>query len=274
MAALRGDATAVLDARITVLETARKRALRMIAPQDVNLYRDREGTTTGYISDAGMQRVRDVLGVEVYNVTTPEKVALGDGSFMYIQSASGRSKLTTQVVEDVEGGRSSSEDFCKDAREANRFAELELLVRKATRANVNGNVCRELMGLKNVPLQELQDAWAGTNKDWTQCRKARGFGSQAERLGATKAGVPDVPPPTCPVCKTPDGSPLPLEYRPASGTRRAFYGCRNYSKHPKEKVIVNADEWVGQAKRAPQERIQDDENNRLDAEIAAREGSK
>jgi hypothetical protein len=210
MAALRGDATAVLDARITVLETARKRALRMIAPQDVNLYRDREGTTTGYISDAGMQRVRDVLGVEVYNVTTPEKVALGDGSFMYIQSASGRSKLTTQVVEDVEGGRSSSEDFCKDAREANRFAELELLVRKATRANVNGNVCRELMGLKNVPLQELQDAWAGTNKDWTQCRKARGFGSQAERLGATKAGVPDVPPPTCPVCKTPDGSPLPL----------------------------------------------------------------
>jgi len=262
LAAQRELAAAVLDARITILETVRRRAIRMTYPSDWNLYRDREGTVIGYLSDAGCERCRDILGIEVFNVSAPVKVPNGDGSFLYLQSAAGRSKLTTQVVEQMEGGRSSSEDFCKGVT----GAQLELLVRKATRANLDGNIARELMGMKSVPLAELQDAWQGTGKDWNQARKARGFGSQSERLGATREGVPDVPPPTCPVCKGPDGAPLALEHRAAKGNRGAFYGCRNYATHPTQKVFVDAAEWVaGAAQRA--------ENARLDAEVAAKERS-
>jgi len=268
LAAQKEHALEILEARITVLETSRRRAIRMTHPPDWNLYKDREGVVIAYLSDGGCERVRDILGVEVYDVSAPEKMANGDGSFMYLQRANGRSKLTTQVVEAMEGGRSSTEDFCRDAK----GAQLELLVRKATRANLDGNIARELMGLRNVPLTELQEAWQGTSKDWNQCRKARGFGSAEERLGATREGVPDVPPPTCPVCKTPDGKlPLPLEYRGAKGTRGAFYGCRFYAKHPQQKVFVDAADWVAK-QRASAVKTFESENAQLDAEIAAREG--
>jgi ssDNA-binding Zn-finger/Zn-ribbon topoisomerase 1 len=98
-------------------------------------------------------------------------------------------------------------------------------------------------------------AWAGTTppKKWENCRKGRGFGTGAERLGALKENAPQVEPPTCPVCKTPDGRPLPLLFREGKNGRESFYGCKNYSDHPNVKAIVNAAEWVakqGSAKPA------------------------
>ena len=259
----------ILDARITILETARKRAIRITYPSDWNLYKDREGVVIGYLCDAGCERVRDILGIEVFNVSRPERVTSPDGGFLWLQTADGRSKFTTQVVENMEGGRSSTEDFCRGVT----GPALDLLVRKATRANLDGNIARELMGMKSVPLQELQDAWSGTNKDWNQCRKARGFGSQEERLGAAKADTPDVPPPTCPVCKDAQGNPLPLEYRAAKGNRAAFYGCRFYSKHEQTKVIVDAAKWAGQAKTPPPPVDLVEDAKRQDAELAAREAA-
>jgi hypothetical protein len=266
LAALRGEAMAVLEARITILETARKRAIKMTVPEDWVLFQ-RNGRITAYLQDCGCERVRDVLGINIFNVRPPVKEMADDGeSFMYLQSADGMSTITKQVVRAVEGGRSSQEDFCK----GDTGPALVLKVRKACRANVNGNIARTLMGLRNVPITELQDAWQGTGKTPDHCHQGRGFGSAAERLGATRAGVPDVPPPICPVCK------VPLLYREGKNDRPAFYGCKSYQSHPNQKVIVNAADWVATQQKAAatngaDAKRQDEENKRLDAEIAARE---
>lgn len=261
LAALRGEAIEVLDARVLILETARKRAIRMTHPEDWVLFQSPDGRVTGYLQDAGCDRVRDVLGVEVFNLSAPEKITAADGqSFTYIVTGDGRSRLTMQGVEAMEGGRSSGDDFAR----GKTGADLELLVRKAARANLDGNITRELTGLKAVPLGVLIEAWQSTGKNADHCRRGRGFGSQAERLGATREGDPDVAPPTCPVCKLPNGAPLPLKYRAASGTRAAFYGCPNYGKHPQQKVIIDAAQWIAKAPKADEA----EQNRRFDAELA------
>jgi hypothetical protein len=236
-----GEAIEILEARIAVLETARKRAIRITSPEDWLLFRRDDGRITGYLQDAGCERIRDITGIEVFDVGEPVRVAAHDArSFMYLIRGSGRSKLTGQVVEAMEGGRESTDDFCRDKK----GAQLELAVRKAARANLDGGITRELAGLKSVPLEELQAAWQGTAKNWEHCPKGRGFGTKDERLGATREGVPDVDPPICPVCK------IPLVYRGAKGNRAPFYGCRNYETHPEQKVIVNAAKWLEEQKRA------------------------
>jgi hypothetical protein len=269
LASLRGGAIEVLDARIVILETARKRGIRMTVPEDWVLFKSPDGRVTGYLQDCGCERARDVLSVEVFNVREPQKIMAADGqSFVYVQRADGRSRLTLQVVENMEGGRSSTEEFCKGAT----GAVLELLVRKAARANLDGNVARELMGLKNVPLADLVAAWEGTTKSADNCRRGRGFGTQDERLGGTNAAEPDVEPPTCPHCAPVNGSPVRLKYRPAKGNRAAFYGCPNFEKHPQQKVIIDAAKWAADHKKPAGTTAE--ENNKLDAELAAKEGTR
>jgi hypothetical protein len=277
LAARGAEGLDIFKTLVTILETARTNVIRLSNPEDWNLYQTRDGRITGYLSDAGCHRGRDVIGLEVYHVGTPERIAAADGqSFMYVITGDGRSRLTGQRVERIEGGRSSTEDFCKD----DTGAELELKVRKAARANLNGNIARELFGLKNVPIAELIAAWEGTKKDWNRCNKAQGFGSTSERLGAAREGVPDVPPPTCPVCKGDDGQPLPLVYRAAKGNNKPFYGCRNWDKHRQVKAIVDAADWIAQehkraasiAADARARAAEVEANNRLDEEIAKAEG--
>ena len=243
LAALKGEALEVLDARITILETARKRAIRMTAPEDWVLYLSKDGRITGYLQDAGCDRIRDITGIEVFGVSEPARVVAADGqSFMYLIRGSGRSRLTMQVVEEMEGGRESTEDFCK----GKTGARLELDVRKAARANLDGNITRELAGLKSVPLEDLKAAWEGTGKSWEHCHKGRGFGSQDERVGATRQGEPDVEPPTCPHCQPPNT--VKLKYRPGKDGRSPFYGCPNYAKHENKKIIVDAEKWIAERK--------------------------
>lgn len=243
LAALKGEALEVLDARITILETARKRAIRMTAPEDWVLYLSKDGRITGYLQDAGCDRIRDITGIEVFGVGEPQRVVAADGqSFMYLIRGSGRSRLTMQVVEEMEGGRESTEDFCK----GKTGARLELDVRKAARANLDGNITRELAGLKSVPLEDLKAAWEGTGKNWEHCHKGRGFGSQDERVGATRQGEPDVEPPTCRFCQP--ANTVKLKYRQGKDGRAPFYGCPNYDKHPSQKMIVDAAKWIAERK--------------------------
>jgi hypothetical protein len=164
---------------------------------------------------------------------------------MYVIRGDGRSRLTLQTVSNVEGGRQSTDDFCKDKT----GAALELTVRKATRANLDGGIVRELTGLAAVPIEDLASAWEGTAKKTEHCRRGRGFGTQDERLGATREGEPDVEPPTCPHCAPVNGQPVKLKYRPGKGDRVAFFGCPNWEKHPNAKVIVDAAKWVAESKR-------------------------
>ena len=243
LSARKGEALEILDARIAILETARKRAIRMTAPEDWILYKARDGRITGYLQDAGCDRIRDITGIEVFNVSEPKRIAGTDGaSFLYIVTGCGRSKLTLQTVENMEGGRESTDDFAKDKKGAAQ----ELAVRKAARANLDGNITRELAGLKSVPLEDLQAAWEGTPKKWEHCHQGRGFGSGDERHGATRQGEPDVEPPTCPHCQPPNT--VKLAYRQGRGDRKAFYGCPNYAKHETKKIIVDAEKWIADRK--------------------------
>lgn len=247
LAALKGEAVEIIEARVQVLETLRKAAIRATHPEDWLLFRapqEQGGQVVGYLQDCGCDRVRDLYGIEVFNVSRPEKIVGNDPAvFHYLIEGNGRCKLTKQTVEAMEGGRSSTDDFCKDKT----GADLELAVRKAARANLDGNITRELAGMKSVPVEELTRAWTGTPKRVESCRLGRGFGSRAERLGATRAGVPDVPPPVCKVCGA------TAVYHPAKDNRGAFYGCPDFKKHESNRWTQDADRWIAQqqAKASP-----------------------
>lgn len=241
LAALRGEAIEIIEARIQILETARMRAIRMTSPEDWVLFKSPDERITGYLQDAGCDRIRDITGIEVFNVSTPERQPSQDGkSFMYLISGSGRSRLTLQVVEDIEGGRQSTDDFCKDKT----GTALELAVRKAARANLDGNITRELAGLKTVPLEELQKAWEGTGKNWENCRKGRGFGTKEERSGGERADAPKLVPPNCEVCGKPG------VFR--TSARGGFYGCPEFRKHESQKWTVDLKEWEKDPRSKPQ----------------------
>jgi hypothetical protein len=245
LAALKSEAREIIEARVEILATIRKAALRATNPTDWLLFKAPEeqgGQIVGYLQDCGCDRVRDLYGVNIFGLTRPEKITTTDPRvFHYIITGSGRCTLTRQVVEEIEGGRSSTDDFCKDKE----GAELELAVRKAARANLDGNITRELAGMKSVPVEELQDAWVGTSKRLEQCRHGRGFGTRNERLGANVEKAPDVAPPICPHCGTKGA------YRPAKGDRPPFYGCPNFAKHASQKWIVNAADWVAEQTKKP-----------------------
>jgi hypothetical protein len=243
LALLRGKAVEVIEARITVLETARKRGIRMTSPEDWVLFKSPDDRVTGYLQDAGCERIRDILSIEIFNVCKPEKITASDGqSFMYIIQGDGRSKITTQETESVEGGRQSTDDFCKDKT----GVALDLAVRKAARSNLNGRIVRELAGLKTVPLEELKEAWLGTNKSWEHCRKGRGFGTGVERAGGASEKEPQVEPPKCGVC----GATAVFR----SNSRGGFYGCPDYRKHEARKWSIDAQKWVAEVSARQQQK--------------------
>lgn len=245
LAALKGQATEIIEARIRVLETARMAAIKATHPEDWLLFKapdEQGGQVVGYLQDSGCERVRDIFGISVFNVSQPEKIPGAEPHiFHYLVSGDGSCTLTAQTIEHIEGGRSSTEDFCKDKT----GAALELAVRKAARANLDGQVVRELAGLAGVPIAELQTAWTGTHKTTDRCRRGRGFGSRSERLGANSEKAPDVEPPVCPHCGTKGA------YRPGKGDRGAFYGCPNYQKHAEKKWIVDAAKWEAEQRAKP-----------------------
>jgi hypothetical protein len=248
LAALKGDALEIIDARVQVIKTLRAASIRATSPEDWLLFKAPEeqgGQIVAYLQDCGADRVRDLWGIEVFDISRPEKIVGNDPAvFHYLIAGSGRCKLTRQVVEAMEGGRSSTDDFCK----GKTGAELELLVRKAARANLDGNITRELAGMKSVPIDDLKDAWTGTKKIIEHCRKGRGFGTRDERVGGASAKAPDVEPPVCPHCKTAG------VYRPPKDGRGGFYGCPNYTTHANKRWTVDADKWVAEQKaKAPRD---------------------
>lgn len=224
LAARKGEGLAIIEARAKILETLRKAAIRATSPEDWLLFKDRVGAVIGYLQDCGCDRVRDLYGIEIRDVGRPEKVAGEDGeSFTYLIEGGGYCGITHQTVESIEGGRSSTDDFLL----GKTGVELELACRKAARANLDGNITRELAGLKSVPLSELHAAWKDSNKDSANCRLGRGFGSGAARMGAdlhTGAGVTQSEAPKCPKC---DG---PMKFvQGKEGKYEAFWSCAKYS---------------------------------------------
>jgi hypothetical protein len=266
----------MLERRNTLVTSARKWAIAQTWPEDYVVYQSVVGRITCYLSDAGGQRAAAIWGVNVINVSEPQIVGAPDGKhFAVIVRGDGYSRLSKQTVEGFIGARSSDEKFCEDKS----GQQLEIAVKKAARANLDGGIARALMGLKSIPIAELAAAWVGSPKSIDNIPKGRGFGTQEERLGATREGTPDVTPPTCTVCKGPDGQPLPLLYRAGKGDKPAFYGCRNWEKHKQVKVIVKAADWVAQEQKRAQQNAADaraqaaeiEDAKRQDADLAKRE---
>jgi len=225
----KSEALENIHARILILETLRRAAIRATSPEDWVRFRTKDGVETAYLQDCGGQRVRDVFGIEITDVSEPVKLAgSSPGEYVYIIRGSGESRLTRQRVVDVEGGRSSIEDAFKDKSGPDQEYE----VRKAARANLNGSITRELAGLKSVPVNDLDSAWTGTGKTSNRCPLGRGFGKREPRQNVTGLTVP-----ICEVCQTPG------ELRPATDKRGAFYGCPNWKNHKDQKWIVPAELW-------------------------------
>ena len=207
ISALGDGGNEIVRARVQVLQTLRKASIQATSPEDWLLFhavdrRTGQERTIGYLQDAGCDRVASLWGIEIFGIEKPERVMANDGTpaFMYLIRGSGRCSITGQTVEQMEGGRSSSDDFCKDEK----GTALELKVRKAARANLDGNIVRELTGLKSVAISELQAAWEGSKKHSDNCVKARGFGS-AQGAGTVDASKVDTstPVPDCPTCSGP-----------------------------------------------------------------------
>jgi hypothetical protein len=200
LAGRKGEAVEIIEARVQVVETLRRASIRLTSPADWLLFKapdDQGGQIVGYCQDSGAERFRDLWGIDVFDVSDPEKITGNDANvFTYIVRGSGRCRITGQTLEQIEGARSSTDDFCRGVT----GVALEVLVRKAARANLDGGVTRELAGMKSVPVEEIAAAWEGTPKKIEACRHGRGFGTRDERLGARSEKAPDVDPPVCPHC--------------------------------------------------------------------------
>jgi hypothetical protein len=243
LAARKGEAVEILDARAQVLNTARTHAIRVTHPEDWVLFRSKDERVVGYLEDSGCERVRPIFGISIFGVEEPKKIVSSDGrSFAIIVRGRGRSGLTLDEIEAVEGIRESTDDFCKDLQGIKQ----EVRVRQAARANLDGKIVRELAGLASVPIEELTRAWTGTDKKVEHCRKGRGFGSQDERFGGTRAGAPDVEPPVCAVCGTKGA------LRKGKDGKPDWYGCPNYEQHPGKKWSIDLDKWLAKVEAAKQ----------------------
>lgn len=245
LAGRKGEAVEIIEARVQVVETLRRASIRLTSPADWLLFKapdDQGGQVVGYCQDSGAERFRDLWGIDVFDVSEPEKITGNDAAvFTYIVRGSGRCRITGQTLEQIEGARSSTDDFCQ----GKTGVGLEVLVRKAARANLDGGVTRELAGMKSVPIEEIAAAWEGTPKKIEQCRHGRGFGTRDERLGARSTKAPEVDPPVCPHCGSTG------VFREGKNGRPGFYGCPRYKSHEAQRWLVDGPEWVaGAAARA------------------------
>ena len=245
LAGRKGEAVEIIEARVQVVETLRRASIRLTSPADWLLFKapdDQGGQVVGYCQDSGAERFRDLWGIDVFDVSEPEKITGNDAAvFTYIVRGSGRCRITGQTLEQIEGARSSTDDFCRGVV----GVALEVLVRKAARANLDGGVTRELAGMKSVPIEEIAAAWEGTPKKIENCRHGRGFGTRDERLGARSTKAPEVDPPVCPHCQSVG------VFREGKNGRPGFYGCPRYKSHEDKRWLVDGPEWVaGAAARA------------------------
>lgn len=232
LASRKNQALEIIEARVAILETARFRAIKMTHPEDWVLFKSPDDRVTGYLQDSGCERVRPILGISIFDVEPPELIRSETGeTFAYVVRGRGRSSMTQEEIERVEGIRESTEDFCRGLS----GPKLDLRVRQAARANLDGKVVRELAGLSSVPIDALDTAWEGTGKKSEHCRKGRGFGTKQERAGGENPDAPKLVPPKCAVCNA------TAVYR--TSARGGFYGCPDFKKHESQKWAVDLAVW-------------------------------
>ena len=135
LAARKGEGSRSLEARHQVLTTIRKFAIMATWPEDWLLFKAPAEQAAGRRVPA---RTAAAIGCAISTGSKSSTSAAPRRSrrtiravFQYRITGSGRCKLTRQIVEEIEGGRSSTDDFCK----GKSGSDLDLSARKAARAN-------------------------------------------------------------------------------------------------------------------------------------------
>jgi hypothetical protein len=227
---------AIIEQRTEILEALRSASIKLTVPRDWTLYKTLDGVVTGFLDDAGCDRIKKLWAIQISNLGPMERIpgdgVAADGAYAYQITADGHSNMTGESVYGMEGVRYSNEKYAEEKPDG---IQREVAVRKAARANLDGGIVRELAGMKSVPLEELEAAWNGTWKKTEHCNRGRGFGSRDERLGSGQASAHGIDPQDIPQC---DLCQIPLVWRPGKGDREGFFGCKNWEKHKDTKVIV------------------------------------
>lgn len=234
----------IVERGIAIIKTLRAASIALTYPHDWVLFKA-EDRVTAYCQDAGCQRFSDLWGIEIYDLgewihTKDEET----GDFSWSIEGSGLSKRTGQVVVGIFGTRYSYEEFI--VRRKLPKLQISTEVKKAARANLHGSIVRELAGMKQVPMEELDQVWAtagmGAYKTTKLSPRGRGFGTGNERAGGASAdkngGLAPTDIPMCDFCEP----PVRLVYREKGNP--PFWGCPQYTKHPSKKMTINHDELV------------------------------
>lgn len=250
--AAREDGAVILDRGIQNYTTLRRASIALTEPQDWTLYKIEEGRIRGYLENVGVERVWAMWGPEQYDLEDPiRRDDTETGQFSISITGSCLFKRTGHSVEKITATRYSYEEFIVNRRLPR--LQLEPEVTRAARASLNGKHGRVLMGLNAVPTQELDDVWEKAGMKWKNtklCNLGRGFGSKAERAGAS-VQQSEVDPKYQPKCDT---CHLVMKFIPAGTTQQgkpytAFWSC-NSKEH---KFTLKHEQVLAEAKRAQAE---------------------
>lgn len=207
----------ILNKRIEALLQLRRGSIAQTFPHDWTLFKGEAGVY-GYLGDSGCERVKKLWGIMPYNHSDYTSEDLGEGNTLYMIQCDGVCHLTGDKVDRIIGGRdTASMEMGNDVP----AGKLRLDTMKAARSNADGGVVRDLAGLANVPIEELNKVFGRQLNDLSGFGLGKGFGSQADRHGAAGSKADYGPAPKCPKC----ASEMRLfDKDPAS----PYWGCPAY----------------------------------------------
>jgi hypothetical protein len=189
----------LLAKRMAILELARRGSIARTFPRDWTLFKGESGVYA-YLQDSGCERMMDIWGIEISNISGFSEEAQEDGSVLYIVMGDGHSRLTGRDVFAVLGSRDTGS--MEMGREVNA-AKLKIETMKAARSNLDGSIVRHLAGLASVPIEELNKVFSRSDpQDLVGFNLGKGFGRQTERHGASGSKADYGLAPDCPKCKT------------------------------------------------------------------------
>ena len=216
----------IIKTRSKILQSLRSYSIKLTAPEDWVLHKDREGRTVGYLSDSGCKKIFSLWSIKIYNISKEEIKDDNTGEFAYVYSADATCGITGSTLLNIEGIRTSSDKFIK-AMEISGI-RLKMMVSKSARANLDGTAVRKLAGMEAVPVSELISVWGEPAIE--RCRKGYGFGSTAEREGA-ELQLNGRPMPKCEACGS-EMRFIPAGVSKSGKEYSAFFSCKNQNcKH-------------------------------------------
>lgn len=196
-----------VDGQMKALQALRLASLQLTTERDWVLFRDKDENEWGLLRYC--PRVSQLWQIEVFDVrfaradgsyvsaadAVPEPVMVQrDGgravrSWRYLFSA--RSKITGDMIRDIEAERCEDEQFVgRYGGAIDKDKQNESDPRKAARTLCESKAQRMLSGLVRVPPAEIEAAWQGSGKSLARLTRGAGYGSSKDRQ-ATKVASDD-----------------------------------------------------------------------------------